>query len=371
MPVQIGPLTLKSRVYVPPMAGVTDIVFRQIVRGIDPNCMMSTEMVSSRALLAKPESRIMDLDPNEHPIGIQIFGHEPDVMVHAAQLAEAKGADFVDINMGCPVPKITKGKDGCALMREPDLARDIISAVKGAVKIPVTVKFRLGWDDSTRNAVEFGEMVEAAGASMVTVHGRTRQQLYSGEADWHFIAKVKAALSIPVFGNGDVFTPENAATLLEITNCDGVAVARGSLGNPWLIPRITKYLEQGILDDPPDDIERLKWAYMHCLGLLHYKGPRVGINESRRHLTQYTKGITGAAPFRNRLTQIISTEDAAQIMAELALTAAGEEGQKRFLLTVEQANFKYSEHPGKRDGNREGCIKAPVYVNAIAPVAVP
>ncbi|MBS1991629.1 MAG: tRNA dihydrouridine synthase DusB [Cyanobacteria bacterium SZAS LIN-3] len=371
MPVQIGPLTLKSRVYVPPMAGVTDLVFRDIVRGIDPNCMMSTEMVSSRALLAKPESRIMDLGPNEHPIGIQIFGHEPDVMVHAAQLAEAKGADFVDINMGCPVPKITKGKDGCALMREPDLAREIISSVKDAVKIPVTVKFRLGWDDSTRNAVEFGEMAEAAGASMVTVHGRTRQQLYSGQADWHFIAKVKAALSIPVFGNGDVFSPENAATLLEITNCDGVAVARGSLGNPWLIPRITKYLELGILDDPPDDIERLRCAYLHCLGLLRYKGPRVGINESRRHLTQYTKGITGAAPFRNRLTQLASVEDAAQIMAELAYAAGGEEGKKRFLLTVEQNNLEYGEHPGERHSEREGRVQSPVYVGAVAPVTVP
>jgi len=353
------------------MAGVTDLVFRDIVRSIDPNCMMSTEMVSSRALLAKPESRIMDLGINEHPIGIQIFGHEPDVMANAAQLAESKGADFVDINMGCPVPKITKGKDGCALMREPELARDIIMAVKGAIKIPVTVKFRLGWDDSTRNAVEFGEMAENSGASMVTVHGRTRQQLYSGEADWHFIAKVKAALSIPVFGNGDVFTPENAATLLEITSCDGVAVARGSLGNPWLIPRITKYFEQGILDDPPDDVERLKWAYMHCRGLLRYKGPRVGLNESRRHLTQYTKGIKGAAPFRNRLTQIASVEDAAQIMAELASVAGGAEGVKQFLLAVEQTNFKYSEHPGEGHGDGKSCIQAPVNVVAVSPVAIP
>jgi hypothetical protein len=148
-------------------------------------------------------------------------------------------------------------------------------------------------------------------------------------------------------------------------------VARGSLGNPWLIPRITKYLEQGILDDPPDDIERLRCAYLHCLGLLRYKGPRVGINESRRHLTQYTKGITGAAPFRNRLTQLASVEDAAQIMAELAYAAGGEEGKKRFLLTVEQNNLEYGEHPGEGHSDREGCIKAPVYVGAVAPVTVP
>src|SRR3984957_16407556 len=210
------------------MAGVTDIVFRRIIRDIDPNCLLATEMVSSRALMHKPETRIMDLAPGEDPIAIQVFGHEPDVMAKAAQMAEAKGANWVDINMGCPVPKITKGKDGCALMREPDLAREIVRTVKDAVSIPVTVKFRLGWDDNSRNAVEFGTMLEEAGASAVTVHGRTRQQLYSGKADWSFIGQVKRALSIPVFGNGDVFEPEDAARLLEETGCDGVAVARGT-----------------------------------------------------------------------------------------------------------------------------------------------
>lgn len=371
MSVKIGSFTLNSRVYVPPMAGVTDIVFRDIVRRIDPECMMSTEMVSSRALLAKPESRIMDLLPNEHPIGIQIFGHEADVMANAAQLAEKRGADFVDINMGCPVPKITKGKDGCALMREPELAREIITTVKSAVKIPVTVKFRLGWDDTTRNAVEFGQMVEESGASMVTVHGRTRAQLYSGKADWSFIAKVKAALSIPVFGNGDVFTPEDAMRLLEITGCDGVAVARGTLGNPWLIPRVTKYLDEGILDDGPDDIERLICAYWHSVGLVRYKGLRIGINESRRHVINYTKGITGAAPYRARLTQVLDLAAAADILAELALEIGGNDGRGRFLQGVEQNNFEESEHPGEGYGNREGSIEAPVDVRSVSPVAVP
>lgn len=353
------------------MAGVTDIVFRQVVRSIDPECMMSTEMVSSRALLARPESRIMDLAPDEHPIGIQIFGHEPDVMANAAQLAAKKGADFVDINMGCPVPKITKGKDGCALMREPDLAREIISTVKAAVDLPVTVKFRLGWDDNNRNAVEFGEMAEEAGASMVTVHGRTRQQLYSGKADWTHIALVKKALTIPVFGNGDVFSPENAMQLLEITGCDGVAVARGTLGNPWLIPRITKYLDSGILDEAPDEVERLIAGYRHSAGLAEYKGARIGINESRRHLTQYTKGISGAAPFRNRLTQIGSLVDCAQILSELAYVVGGVEGQDRFLRAVEQNDLKNGKEPGKGYGDREGSVQAPVDVRAVLPVAKP
>ena len=371
MSVKIGPFTLNSRVYVPPMAGVTDVVFRDIVRRIDPECMMSTEMVSSRALLAKPESRIMDLLENEHPIGIQIFGHEPDVMAFAAQLAEKRGADFVDINMGCPVPKITKGKDGCALMREPELAREIISTVKSAIKIPVTVKFRLGWDDSTRNAVEFGRMVEESGASMVTVHGRTRAQLYSGQADWNFIAKVKAALSIPVFGDGDVFSPENALRLLEITGCDGVAVARGSLGNPWLIPRITKYLDHGILDDPPDDVEKLICAYLHSVGLVKYKGLRIGVNESRRHVINYTKGIVGAAPYRARLTQVLDLQAAADILAELALVVGGSEGHQRFLLAVEKNNLENSKHPGEGHSDREGSVQTPVDLSAILPVAVP
>lgn len=371
MALKIGSLTLKSRVYVPPMAGVTDIVFRNIVRTVDKECMLSTEMVSSRALMNRPETRIMDLSEDERPIGIQIFGHEPDVMATAARMAEAKGADFVDINMGCPVPKITKGKDGCALMREPDLAKEIVETVRGSISIPLSVKFRLGWDDDSRNAVEFGQMLEAAGACAVTVHGRTRQQLYSGKADWSFIAKVKRELSIPVFGNGDVFEPEDAVRLLEITGCDGVAVARGTLGNPWLIARITKYLETGKLDDAPREVERLMCAYSHCLGLINYKGPRIGANESRRHMTHYTKGIVGSAPYRARLTQIQNAADAAAIMAELAEMVAGSEGKKEFLLHVEKTNLEQGEHPGERHSNGERCIETPVDGRPLSPVAVP
>lgn len=369
--VRIGSFELKSRVYVPPMAGVTDIVFRNIVRQVDRNCLLSTEMVSSRGLLYRKDNHIMDLAEDEHPIGIQIFGHEPDIMAQAAQMAQKQGADFVDINMGCPVPKITKGKDGCALMREPDLAREIVSTIKSAVTIPVTVKFRLGWDDESRNAVEFGEMIEASGASLVTVHGRTRQQLYSGKADWSFIAKVKKALSIPVFGNGDVFEAEDALRMLEITGCDGVAVARGSLGNPWLIPRITKYLDTGILDEQPDHVERLVVAFKHCVGLVRYKGLRVGTSESRRHMTHYTKGIPGGAAFRNRLTQISSVEDAMNILADLAEHVAGPSGRERFLLPVESTYLEYCKHPGEGAGDRKNSVHAPVDINAVAPVAVP
>ncbi|HEY9714693.1 MAG TPA: tRNA dihydrouridine synthase DusB [Chroococcales cyanobacterium] len=371
MAIKFGTLSLKSRVYVPPMAGVTDIVFRDVVRSVDKECLLSTEMVSSRALMNRPECRIMDLSPDERPIGIQLFGHEPDVMVRAAKMAEARGADFVDINMGCPVPKITKGKDGCALMREPELAREIVSAVKSEISIPLSVKFRLGWDDNSMNAVQFGQMLEEAGAVAVTVHGRTRQQLYSGKARWAEIKKVKDNLSIPVFGNGDVFEPEDAVRLLEETGCDGVAVARGTLGNPWLIGRITRYLETGRLEEPPDDVERLIGGYRHCIGLVRYKGPRVGPNESRRHLTHYTKGITGSAPFRNRLTQITSAEEAATILAELAFMVGGKEGMERFLLEVENGNLKQGEHPGKGNSDSESRLQTPVDRRPVLPVAIP
>lgn len=354
----------------PPMAGVTDIVYRSIVRQVDPNCLMSTEMVSSRALMYKPDARIMDLDAGEHPIGIQIFGHEPDVMAQAAAMAQEKGADFVDINMGCPVPKITKGKDGCALMKEPDLARDIIKEVCQAISIPLTVKFRLGWDDNSRNAVEFGRMVEESGASAVTVHGRTRSQFYSGQADWHAIGEVKKALSIPVFGNGDVFEPQDAMRLLEITGADGVAVARGSLGNPWLIPRITKYIDTGILDSPPEEIERLVLAYLHCIGLIAYKGERVGTNESRKHMINYTKGIHKSAPYRNRLTGITNEQEAHSVLSELAFQTGGKEGLDRFLLGTENKNdFENGKHVGKGDSNHGKHFHAPVNVGAVLPVA--
>jgi tRNA-dihydrouridine synthase B len=368
---QIGSLKLNTRVYVPPMAGVTDIVFRSLIRRVDPDCMLATEMVSSRALMHRPETRIMDLAQDEHPIGIQIFGHEPDIMACAAQMAEKKGADFVDINMGCPVPKITKGKDGCALMREPDLARAIVVSAKSAISVPLTVKFRLGWDDDCRNAVEFGGMLEECGVAAVTVHGRTRQQFYSGKADWAAIGDVKRALSIPVFGNGDVFEPDDAVRLLEQTGCDGVAVARGTLGNPWLIARIDHYLETGRLKDEPSPVERLILAYLHALGLVRYKGPRVGINESRRHLTHYTKGIVGAAPYRAQLTLVETPAEVASILAELALKVGGHEAQHEFLLAVEQGNLENREHPGEGHAANQNQVPAKVNVLAFPPLAEP
>ncbi len=371
MAIKIGNLEIPGRVYVPPMAGVTDIVFRGLIRKMDPGCMLATEMVSSKSLQHKPESRLMDLAPDENPIGIQLFGHEPEVMAEAAVLAEQRGADFVDINMGCPVPKITNGKDGAALMREPALAAEIVRSVRSAVSVPVTVKFRLGWDESHKNCIEFGERLEEAGACAVTVHGRTRQQRYAGVADWSLIGGVKRALGIPVFGNGDVFCPEDAERMLSSTGCDGVAVARGTLGNPWLIPRITSYIETGRLDDPPDVVDKLICAVQHALGLIKYKGVRVGTNESRRHMTHYTKGIPRSAPYRNRLTQIVCPREVVDILAELAYEAAGKEGQQRFLAAIEDYDFENSEHPGEGNSQGEGGFESPVDRVSVFPVAKP
>ena len=373
MPIQIGNVTINGRVYVPPMAGVTDVVFRRIVRRVagDRGCLMATEMVSSKGLMHRSDNRIMDLDEDEHPVGIQIFGHEPDVMAKAAIIAEERGADIIDINMGCPVPKITNGKDGCALMREPELAREIVESVKSAVSVPVTVKFRLGWDETTKNCVAFGEMMEGAGAAAVTVHGRTRAQRYSGVADWSLIAEVKKALSVPVFGNGDVFTPEDALRLLEKTNCDGVAVARGTLGNPWLIRRITRYLDEGVLEEPPDVVDRLTFAVHHALGLIEYKGVKVGTSESRRHLTQYTKGVHNSAPYRARLTQVESAREIVDILAEFAEQSAGKEGRDRFLAVVEDYDLEEREHPDEGNGDGKRNLQPPVDVRPVAPVAKP
>ena len=334
MTIKIGNLEVNSVVYVPPMAGVTDLVFRSLIRRLDPNCLLATEMVSSRGLMNNPDCRIMKIADSDHPIGIQLFGHESDGMAAAAKMAQAAGADFIDINMGCPVPKITKGKDGCALMKEPELAREIVMAVKDSISIPVTVKFRLGWDENNKNAIEFGTMLEEAGANAVTVHGRTRAQLYSGKADWGFIANVKKSLSIPVFGNGDVFSLENALELIEKTNCNGVAIARGTMGNPWLAYRINQYLNHKQTIAEPSIVERLAMAYDHAQLLVNYKGDRVGINESRRHVINYTKGLMHGSSYRGLLTQINNLNDLKEILTNLSYAIGGLIMQDEFLTAI-------------------------------------
>ncbi len=315
--IKIGKLEINSYIYIPPMAGVTDLAFRKMIRLFDKETLIATEMVSSKALMYKPDQSLMKLSSDEHPVGIQLFGHETDVMAKAALLAEAQGADFIDINMGCPAPKITKGKDGAALMREPDLAVDIAKAVVNAVKIPVTVKMRLGWDECQKNSPELAKRLEQIGICAFTVHGRTREQGYSGSADWNAISEVKKVVSVPVFGNGDVKTPFDAKKLLEITGCDGVAIARATMGEPWLSKQINEYLQTGFFSPEPSIDEKIELAKIHLNELIKIKGEVVGIRESRRHLINYTKGFPNAARIRAKIGSVNSKEEAESLLYEL------------------------------------------------------
>ena len=315
--IKIGSLEINSCVYIPPMAGVTDIAFRKMVRMFDKDTLLSTEMVSSKALLYTQDQKRMKLNEDEHPVGIQLFGHEVDTMKNAALMAQEQGADFIDINMGCPAPKITKGKDGAALMREPELAVSIAKAVVDTVKIPVTVKMRLGWDECSKNAPELAGMLEGIGVCAFTVHGRTREQRYLGEADWEGIAKVKKTVSVPVFGNGDVKLPFDAEKLINQTGCDGIAIARATMGEPWLSKQINDYLNTGSFKPSPDLSEKIELAFMHLEHLIAFKGEVIGIREARRHLINYLRGMPNSASVRAKLSQISTKNEARNLLDDL------------------------------------------------------
>lgn len=315
--IKIGKLEINGFVYIPPMAGVTNLAFRKVIRSFDKDSLIATEMVSSKALSFKPEQSRMELSNDEHPVGIQIFGHEPELMADAARMAEGEGADFVDINMGCPVPKITKGKDGAALMKEPDLACDIAKAVVNSVSVPVTVKMRLGWSECQMNAPELAKRLEDVGICAFTVHGRTREQKYSGSADWNEIKKVKDLVSVPVFGNGDVKSPEDAKKLIELTSCDGVAVARASMGSPWLTKQINDFLAYGTYENEPDANAKIEVALFHLEELIKLKGEKTGIPEARRHLMNYLKGFPKASKLRETVCHLSSRQEAIDFFNEI------------------------------------------------------
>ena len=301
--IKIGNLELNGFVYIPPMAGVTNIAFRKVVRYFDKDTLIATEMVSSKALSFRSQDR-MKLSNDEHPVGVQIFGHEPELMALAAIKAEEEGADFVDVNMGCPVPKITKGKDGAALMREPDLACEIVKSILKAVKIPLTVKIRLGWDKCSLNSPELAKRFEDLGVSALTVHGRTREQKYTGKADWELIGEVKKSVAIPIFGNGDVKSPEDAKKLMDISGCDGVAVARACIGSPWLTKQINDYLKTGSYENTPPLDGKIEIAKIHLEELIKLKGEVTGIRESKRHLMNYFSGIKDASKVREKICML-------------------------------------------------------------------
>ncbi len=290
---KIGSLELKNNVFLAPMAGVTDMPFRVICSEMGCGLVYS-EMVSAKGLMygSKNTEKLLSVDKRERPIAVQLFGSSPEILGKMAKSLEDAPIDIIDVNMGCPAPKIVKNGEGSALMKTPALVGEIVRSVVESQKKPVTVKFRKGFDDGSINAVEIAEIAEANGASAVAVHGRTREQYYSGKADWDIIKEVKKSVSIPVIGNGDVFSPQDAENLFDYTGCDAVMIGRGAQGNPWIFRRITKYLETGEILPPPDAGERMEVALRHLKMLVDFKGEYIGVREMRRHLSDYTKGIS-------------------------------------------------------------------------------
>ncbi len=320
---QIGSVTLAGRMVLAPMAGVTDRAFRQICRE-QGAALTVTEMVSAKALTYgdKKTPGLLALGVDEHPAAAQIFGHEPETMAEGAKIArEISGCDIIDINMGCPAPKIAGNGDGSALMRDPALAARVIEAVANAVDVPVTVKFRKGWDEKSVNCVEFARMAEQAGAAAIAVHGRTRAQQYSGNADWDAIAAVKRAVSIPVIANGDVAVPEDAVRILRHTGADAVMVGRGALGDPWIFARANALLETGVCPPLPPFAERIDTAVRQIELAAAYKGERVAMLEARRHVNWYLKGQSGLKAFKMRICALERLEELYPLADELKRAA--------------------------------------------------
>lgn len=312
---KIKNLDLKSNIFLAPMAGITDRAFREICRGYGCG-LIYTEMISSKGIFYKDKktASLMSIYPSEQPAAVQIFGSDPSVMGEIAKYAEDAGAVLLDINMGCPAPKIVNNGDGCALMKNPPLAGKIIESVAKAVNIPVTVKFRKGWDDEHINALEFAEIAQESGAAAVTVHGRTRMQFYSGNADWDIIREIKNRLSIPVIGNGDIFTAGDAQRMFAQTGCDGVMVARGAQGNPFLFRQINELLNDGKVSYFPTWDERIACAVKHASLLCEYKGESRGIKEARKHMAWYIKGMPGGSALKSKIFAASSLEEIKAIL---------------------------------------------------------
>lgn len=314
---KIGNVELKNRYILAPMAGVTDLPFRLLCKeqGAGLLCM---EMISAKALQYKNRNTkaLLQIDPREYPVSLQLFGADPDIISEQAKAIEELPFQILDINMGCPVPKVVKNGEGSALMKNPRLVYDVVYKTVRAISKPVTVKIRKGFDEEHVNAVEIAKIIEEAGGAAVAVHGRTREQYYSGKADWDIIRQVKEAVSIPVIGNGDVTGPLAAEQLLEETGCDGVMIGRGCQGNPWIFRELNEYEETGKVPHRPSKKEIKEMMLRHAQLQIELKGDYLGIREMRKHVAWYTKGMEGSAKLRDEINRVESYEELEKLLNE-------------------------------------------------------
>lgn len=314
---QIGSVELDNNVFLAPMAGVTDMSFRILCKR--QGCGLTyTEMVSAKGLHYKSDNTavLLEIAQEERPAAVQVFGSDPELVAEAARQAEAGGAAIIDINMGCPTPKIVKNGDGSALMKKPQLVKAIIRDTVKAVKVPVTIKTRKGWDEESVNAVEMAVIAAQEGAAAIAVHGRTREQYYSGTADWSIIKQVKSAVDIPVIGNGDIVKPEDAKRMLEETGCDAVMIGRGAQGNPWIFKRTVEYLITGKLLPEPTYEQRVETIIGHMDMVAELKGENIGVKEMRKHAAWYLKGMPGSTRIKAEIFKMTTCAEVKNILSE-------------------------------------------------------
>ncbi|MCK8824888.1 tRNA dihydrouridine synthase DusB [Fuchsiella alkaliacetigena] len=316
---EIGNVKLDNPVILAPMAGVTDLPYRQLVK--EMGCaLVCMEMVSAKGLVygSRRTKEMLTINPQERPVSLQLFGRDPEIMAEAVKIVEEYQPDIIDLNLGCPARKIVKNGAGSALMKEPQRVAEIISALVETASRPVTVKMRKGWDEDSVNAVEIALIAQKQGAQAVAVHGRTREEFYKGEADWSIIKEVSQELSIPVIGNGDIFKPQDAKQMLMETGCNGIMIGRGAQGNPWLFKRVIHYLVEDELLAAPTAQEKLKMLIKHLRSIVKYKGEDVGVRQMRKHIAWYVKGLPNCTEVKRQANNAQSQKEMERILFEYA-----------------------------------------------------